>query len=98
MLRNILSHNNNQLPRLQGKYDTNFSEDWVQNHLLNVKQDLMTGPKTCLNCRTYSSINNVFVFYCTNCIQIYNGTRGGCIYCSEYTSEAELWKEFPLMR
>jgi hypothetical protein len=108
MSRQLLSVNKYQLPSIKGrqgvyyivdgeKYDRNFPEEWALNHWSSNQYNLTSGPKSCGNCRAYGSINDVFVFYCARFIKIYNGTRGGYIYCSEDTNEAELWKEFPYM-
>ena len=87
------------------KYEEHFPQEWALNHLPYPKEVLiddseiiMTGPKECLNCSVYGSINDVFVFYCANCYKsVYNGERGGFIWCSSEVTEKELWEKLPYM-
>jgi len=100
-----------QIPLVQGlqgkyyivdgqKYDEHFPKEWALNHLSywNGSKNLVeSGPKNCANCRSYGSINGVFVFYCLNCTDYaYECTRGG-LSCSPNVTEGELWREFPYM-
>jgi len=40
-----------------------------------------TGPKECGNCRSYGSLDGIFLGYCTNCAQHeYKGQRGPGLY------------------
>jgi len=106
------SANDDRLPLIQGqqgryymvdgfKYDEHFPQEWARDHKLYFfGEEFMysSGPKGCGNCNTYGSINGVFVFYCANCFKnLYSGSRGGFIYCSDDTTEEELWREMPYM-
>ena len=107
----LQSENNHyQLPLVQGlqgkyyvvdgqKYDEHFPKEWALNHMACEEYPReRSGPKNCANCRSYGSINGVFVFYCGNCTKYtYKGTRGGHIISSLDTTEGELWREFPYM-
>ena len=61
------------------KYDINFPLKWAlcQNPIGEIPE--IPGPKHCENCKTYGSINEVFVAYCKNCATIYNGEREGIL-------------------
>ena len=43
------------------KYYRNFPDYWMDNY------EKGTGPKDCLNCEAYGTIEGVFVSYCSNC-------------------------------
>lgn len=105
-------NNHYHLPLIQGaqgkyyvvdgfKYDEHFPKEWALNHWAypsDTTGKTMSGPKSCRNCRSYGSINGVFVFYCANCTtKVYNGQRGGYILSAQDTTESELWREFPYM-
>jgi hypothetical protein len=83
------------------KYDEHFPQVWALNHQAcssDYAGRTVSGPKLCRNCRSYGSINGVFVFYCANCTKyVYNGERGGHILSSQDTTEGELWRQFPYM-
>jgi hypothetical protein len=51
-------------------YALTFPLSWAKTHLPT------TGPIECLNCQYYGSWNGVFVCYCANCANLYNGERG----------------------
>ena len=53
-------------------YHISFPKEWAVNH-----HNDETGPKCCLNCECFGSINGIFIGYCVNCAQyVYNGSRG----------------------
>jgi hypothetical protein len=85
------------------KYDEHFPQEWALNHLpypypRHYANMSCSGPKECDNCNRYGSINDVFIFYCASCYRgVYNGERGGFIYCSDDVTEQELWTELPYM-
>jgi hypothetical protein len=51
-------------------YTKTFPIEWATNHLPS------TGPESCKNCAKYGTWNGVFVCYCSNCANMYNGKRG----------------------
>jgi hypothetical protein len=103
-----------RLPLIQGrqgryyvvdgkKYDEHFPQEWALNHLPYEDDEWcpkISGPKHCGNCDSHGSINEVFIFYCVNCMNnLYTGDkkRGGFIYTSLDATEQELWTQFPYM-
>ena len=53
------------------KYVDTFPRDWLEN------EHPTCGPINCPNCRTYGSINGIFVGYCVNCAcSDFEGKRG----------------------
>jgi len=53
-------------------YHISFPKEWAVNN-----NNDETGPKCCLNCDCYGSINGIFIGYCVNCAQqVYKGSRG----------------------
>ena len=57
------------------KYVDTFPKVWLEN------EDPACGPVNCTNCRTYGSINGIFVGYCLNCVcNNFKGTRGNGFY------------------
>jgi hypothetical protein len=67
-------------------YDNSFPIVWAESHMKG------TGPSDCTCCQKYGSWNGVFVDYCLNCAQIYNGERGKGVndYLFHYKSIEEL--------
>jgi len=65
------------------KYDRHFPINYAVNHLPN-DAGRITGPEGCLNCYHYGSKDGVFVAYCGDCQDVYNGERegtgGGTVY------------------
>lgn len=66
------------------KYDVHFPIAWAVDHatvyLICGEEEVSvhkTGPKHCGNCKTCGSYNGVFISYCSNCVSVYNGLRGG---------------------
>mgnify|MGYP001441271038 CR=1 FL=1 len=53
------------------KYFKSFPDAWINEESLD-----KIGPRYCDNCRCYGTINNIFIGYCLNCANIFNGTRG----------------------
>ena len=52
-------------------YCKQFPKSWAVSHLSG------TGPKDCLNCKSFGSWNGVFIGYCVNCaLDEYEGQRG----------------------
>jgi hypothetical protein len=52
-------------------YIGGFPLEWATAH------ECGTGPKECVNCAYYGSVNGVFIGYCANCAQnAYKGSRG----------------------
>ena len=106
-----------RLPLIQGrqgryyivdgfKYDEHFPQEWATNHLsipsFNDDSIIASGPKACNNCRTYGTVNDVFVGYCGNCVAyIYNDkSRGGfdcCVDIKNDITEETLWCEYKYM-
>lgn len=57
------------------KYVDTFPRDWLEN------EHPKCGPVNCSNCRTYGSINGIFVGYCLNCAcSDFKGKRGNGFY------------------
>ena len=57
------------------KYVDTFPLDWLEN------ENPTCGPVNCSNCRTYGSINGIFVGYCLNCAcSNFEGKRGNGFY------------------
>lgn len=88
------------------KYTGTFPYEWAINHKWHQEyEDCGSGPKECLNCREYGTINNVFVLYCGNCkAYIYDALpepkRSGLIdenCAQDIKSDAELWHKAPYM-
>ena len=64
-------------------YTETFPHDWVKSH-----EDYKTGPKYCISCRINGTWNGVFIGYCPECAEKYDGERGpGFIYARECTSQ-----------
>ena len=65
------------------KYDIHFPIEWARSHKAageDFSDDVISGPKACPNCKSYGSINDVFVAYCPNCsLYVYNGLREGIL-------------------
>ena len=82
------------------KYDIHFPLFWALTHKLkNEKEQIYSGPKDCNNCKKYGSVNNVFVKYCNQCCDLYDGERGinpENIF-DEYAS-IDMWLDLPYMR
>ena len=82
------------------KYTRTFPYEWAIDHKFLDGTDFCSGPKSCSNCRGLGSINGVFVFYCANCVNIYDDIihpkRNGCLY--EVGTDEELWEACPYMR
>ena len=56
------------------KYIIHFPEEWFP-HINK------SGPLNCDQCRRVGMINNIFIFYCSEClINVYNNKRGTCDY------------------
>jgi hypothetical protein len=73
------------------KYTSQFPIQWALDHLE------YTGPEECDCCRKQGTINGVFAFYCCNCQQDYEYTRGGSgekLYFGYDISQEDLWSEF----
>lgn len=52
-------------------YHEQFPVSWAMYHHFD------TGPRDCLNCACYGSVEGVFVGYCANCaLHVYTGGRG----------------------
>lgn len=52
-------------------YIGGFPLEWATAH------ECGSGPKECVNCAYYGSVNGVFIGYCANCAQnVYKGARG----------------------
>jgi hypothetical protein len=89
------------------KYDIHFPLAWAMNHKGVVadwnNQFFGSGPKDCLSCLLYYSINGVFVGYCSNCLRhLYPGnTRGNWEICSRSINSMltidELHQKYPYM-
>jgi len=81
------------------KYTGTFPYEWATDHKFLDGTDFCSGPKSCSNCRGLGSINDVFVFYCANCVNIYDDIiypkRNGCLY--EVGSDEKLWEACPYM-
>jgi hypothetical protein len=84
------------------KYTGTFPYKWATDHKFLDGTDFCSGPKDCGNCRVRGSINGVFVFYCANCVNIYDDIihpkRNGYIYDTETVTDEELWEACPYMR
>lgn len=60
-------------------YTETFPQDWLKSH-----DEDKTGPKFCVSCRINGTWNGVFIGYCPECAEKYNGKRGsGFIYGRE---------------
>jgi hypothetical protein len=81
------------------KYTGTFPYEWATDHKFLDGTDFCSGPKYCSNCRVMGFINDVFVFYCANCVNIYDDIiypkRNGYLY--EVGSDEELWEACPYM-
>ena len=65
-------------------YAPTFPLDWAKNHLPN------TGPESCNRCKTFGFWNGVFVGYCVDCAEQYDGKRGnGFIFYGEERKKEE---------
>ena len=86
------------------KYTGTFPYEWATDHKSLDDSVYPSGPEWCGNCRDYSSINGVFVFYCANCVNVYDDIihpkRNGCIYAhsDELLTDEKLWEACPYMR
>ena len=83
------------------KYAAQFPIIWAIDHKKCKFMDVGTGPKECSNCNAYGCINDVFVFYCKNCVtHVYNNEdykkRNELSY-KEMIYDAELWEIAPYM-
>jgi len=77
------------------KYTSQFPIQWALDHLE------YTGPEECDCCRKQGTINGVFAFYCCNCQQDYEYTRGGSgekLYFGYDISQEDLWSEFNYLK
>ncbi len=84
------------------KYAAQFPIKWAKNHL-TVGELPMSGPKECLNCRSFGSIKGVFVAYCSNCVSyIYKDIAPERVNSSyvadEFKHNEELWQAIPYLR
>lgn len=84
------------------KYTRTFPYEWAIDHKFLDGTDHCSGPRSCSNCRGMGSINGVFVFYCANCVNIYDDIihpkRNGCVYDAETVTDEEFWEACPYMR
>ena len=71
------------------KYDIHFPLEWALSHKATVEEfsDTESGPKDCVNCKCYGSINGVFVAYCPNCADyLHDGLREGILHDGSQTA------------
>ena len=97
------------------KYHYRFPIDWAHKHMtftrtiINKKtgvkttREIMTGPINCENCKSRGSIRDVFVGYCSTCLQHYlnNGELRGRIVAPglfvELLADLTIWEQYPYM-
>ena len=84
------------------KYTGTFPYEWATNHKSLGDCGYPSGPEWCGNCRDYGSINGVFVFYCANCVNVYDDIihpkRNDYLYSADLATDEELWVACPYMR
>jgi hypothetical protein len=68
------------------KYIIHFPEEWFP-HIDN------SGPIHCEQCKNFGMINDIFVFYCPDCLHAYNFNRGSCDYFNLIKNEIN-FKEY----
>lgn len=89
------------------KYSVYFPIAWAHEHLTFLigedKLEYKTGPENCGNCDLYGSIRNVFVGYCSNCLQRYlesNIWRGCHVapgFSVDMLEDIYMWERYPYM-
>ena len=94
------------------KYDIHFPLVWALDHHnyepyydeeTNETYINGSGPNECENCNASGSANEVFVGYCSTCLEhVYHGKRGDYSVCpglpiAIWLSDSCLWKQYPYM-
>jgi hypothetical protein len=84
------------------KYTSTFPYEWAIDHKYFDDSIYPSGPEWCGNCREYGSINGVFVFYCANCVNIYEDIiypkRNDELFLEDILTDEDLWKACPYMQ
>ena len=78
------------------KYDIHFPLYWATCHNGAYPEDI-AGPKSCLNCKEYGSVNGVFVAYCLNCAyHVFEETREGSDGTPESLQNLSYLRDVPI--
>ena len=104
-----------QIPLFQGeygafyivegqKYDVHFPLAWALDHKsYHLLDNVISGPKHCIHCRSFGSINGVFIGYCSNClVHIYNNNERGKHISGMPDSlhqmrMSDVWRKYPYL-
>ena len=81
------------------KYDIHFPLYWATCHNGTNPEypEDIAGPKSCLNCKEYGSVNGVFVSYCLNCAYyVFEETREGSDGTPESLQSLSYLRDVPI--